>query len=80
MVVVRRADRGRDATADAELASTITTFLIQRISYLPVVEDGRCCGVLTTTDVMMAFQCGLFLLQRDSERATTKEAPAAIGT
>jgi len=44
------------------LISPATTHLIQSgISSLPVVEDGRLCGILTTTDLILAFQCLLQL-------------------
>ena len=39
------------------LISPATTHLIQTgISSLPVVDDGRLCGILTTTDLILAFQ------------------------
>ena len=31
------------------------------ISALPVVEEGRLCGILTTTDLVLALQCSLQL-------------------
>lgn len=52
---------------NASISQTITTFLRRRISCIPVIENERCCGVLTTTDLMMAFQCGMFLMQRECE-------------
>ncbi len=73
-------------TSDAELVPTITTFLVQNISCLPVIEDGRCCGVLTTTDVMMAFQCALTLVQQEHDgcgrhdEGQTDNHGAAVGS
>ena len=44
------------------LISPATTHLIHLgISSLPVVEEGRLCGILTTTDLILALQCVLQL-------------------
>ncbi len=44
------------------LISAATTHLIHAgISSLPVIEDGRLCGILTTTDLALALQCLLQL-------------------
>lgn len=42
----------------------ITLLLNKRISCLPVVENGVPVGVLTTTDMMMALQCAMQVLQK----------------
>ncbi len=47
------------------LLSPAVTLLIERhISCLPVVEDGKICGLITTTDILLAFQCTLQVLQK----------------
>ena len=44
------------------LASPAITYLIQSgVSSLPVVEEGQLCGILTTTDLILALQCVLQL-------------------
>ncbi len=52
------------ATPDTPAQVAITCMLNHRISCLPVIENERVCGVVTTTDVMMAFQCALQLLEQ----------------
>ncbi len=42
----------------------ITQLIRRQISCLPVVEDGKLCGVVTTTDLMMALQCTLTTLAK----------------
>jgi acetoin utilization protein AcuB len=42
----------------------ITLLMNKRISCLPVVQDGVPVGILTTTDLMMALQCSMQVLQR----------------
>ena len=39
--------------------------------------EGRLVGMLTTTDLLMALQCGLFLLQRHYEADEDEGEPAA---
>jgi CBS domain-containing protein len=46
----------------------ITIFLKRRISCLPVVEDGKLCGILTTTDLMMGLQANLQLMCKYSDQ------------
>jgi CBS domain-containing protein/Flp pilus assembly pilin Flp len=50
-------------TADTPLCQAVTVLLNRRISALPVVEDGRVCGIITSTDLMMTLQCCIRLLQ-----------------
>jgi len=49
---------------DALISPAVTLLIKQQISCLPVVEGARICGVVTVTDIMMAFQCVLQSLQR----------------
>jgi CBS domain-containing protein len=42
----------------------ITLLINKQISCLPVVAEGYPCGVLTSTDLMMALQCTMQMLQR----------------
>ena len=46
------------------LSPAITYLMSEGISCLPVVKDGRLCGVLTTTDLVLTLQCTLQLWQR----------------
>ena len=52
------------ATPDTPLNPAITFLLNENISCLPVVDDGRLCGVLTTTDLVLTLQCTLHLWLR----------------
>ncbi|MEI8375479.1 MAG: CBS domain-containing protein [Planctomycetota bacterium] len=46
---------------DAFISPAITLLISARISALPVVEEGRLRGILTTTDLVLALQCSLQL-------------------
>lgn len=46
-------------TPDTPLGAAITFLLSNNISCLPVVEHGRVCGVVTTTDLVLMLQCTL---------------------
>jgi CBS domain-containing protein len=56
------------AEPDTPLPQAITLFLTHRLSCLPVVRDGRVCGVLTTTDLTMTLQCALHVLSKIAGR------------
>ncbi len=63
---------------DTLLSPAITYLINENVSCLPVVADGRLCGLLTTTDLVLTLQCMLQLwlrlaqlLQHDT--AWTKE-------
>lgn len=44
-------------TADASISSAVKLILEKRINCLPVIgEDDRVCGILTTTDLLKAFE------------------------
>jgi signal-transduction protein with cAMP-binding, CBS, and nucleotidyltransferase domain len=50
--------------------------LHRHISCLPVVEQGRLCGVLTTTDVMLSCQCMLHVLESSAQSPKTSGSSA----
>jgi len=56
------------------VAQAISMMLDRAISSLPVVEDGRVVGIVTTSDMLMTLQCCVQLLQR---LATTMWQPGA---
>lgn len=49
----------RSISSDTPLASAITCLLSRQISCLPVVDEGRLRGVLTTADLTLITQCVL---------------------
>lgn len=46
-------------TPDTLISPAVTLLIDRRISSLPVVDGGKPCGVLTTTDLVMSLQCTL---------------------
>lgn len=46
------------------LIPTVSTMINKRISCLPVTEDGELTGVLTRTDLLLAFQCTLQIMSK----------------
>ena len=51
-------------TPDTPVVAAITYLMNENISCLPVVDGGRLCGVLTTTDLVLTLQCTLQLWMR----------------
>jgi diguanylate cyclase (GGDEF)-like protein len=51
-------------TSDTPITAAITFLTNENISCLPVVDRGRLCGVLTTTDLVLTLQCTLQLWMR----------------
>jgi CBS domain-containing protein len=49
-------------TPDTMLSPAISCLINRRISCLPVVREGRVCGVITTVDMVLMTQCVLQLL------------------
>ena len=49
---------------DTPVSAAITYLMNENISCLPVVDGGRLCGVLTTTDLVLTLQCTLQLWLR----------------
>jgi len=56
---------------DTQINPAVTMLLRRRISCLPVKENDRLCGVLTTTDLMMALQCTFRVLTKVAAEVTT---------
>ncbi len=63
-------------TLTTPIRTAISMMLDRHISCLPVVEEGRAVGILTTTDLTMMLQCALQLL--DQLDITVKTPPAPI--
>ena len=51
-------------TSDTPVTAAITFLINENISCLPVVDHGRLCGILTTTDLVLTLQCTLQLWMR----------------
>jgi CBS domain-containing protein len=51
----------RTVSPDTRISPAITYLVNEGISCLPVVEDGRLCGILTVIDLILALQCMLQL-------------------
>lgn len=51
-------------TPDMALRAAVTMLLDSHISSLPVVDSDRLVGIVTTSDVAMALQCALQLVER----------------
>ncbi len=49
---------------DLPLNQAVTLMLSKAISCLPVVQNGRLCGIITTSDLLAALQSSLDLLER----------------
>lgn len=47
----------------SQVKPAVTMMLERRISSLPVVDNGQLVGILTTTDLVMALQCTMQLVQ-----------------
>jgi len=63
---------------DSPLSPAISCLINRKISCLPVVEDGRLCGVITTVDMALIMQCVLQLwLQQMTQTAQTNLAWSA---
>ena len=54
-------------TPDTPVVRAVTPLLREGFSCLPVTEEGRLCGVITTTDLIMTMQCTLQLLEQTAE-------------
>ena len=63
---------------DTLVNPAVTLLLQKRISCLPVLDDGRVVGVVTTTDLLMALQCTLHALQRAGAEAVANLPPDTV--
>ncbi|MEX2186539.1 MAG: CBS domain-containing protein [Pirellulales bacterium] len=50
--------------SDTLLSPAVTLMMRKRISCLPVVDEGKLCGLFTTTDLIMTLQCAFQLLEK----------------
>ena len=55
---------------DARIIPTITLMMEKGISCLPVLHNDQLCGLLTSTDLMMALQCSLQVLSKMAAEAS----------
>jgi len=60
------------ASPETEIGPAITLMLNRSISCLPVVQRGKLRGVLTTTDLLLSFQCVLQVLATQSATRETE--------
>lgn len=58
-----------------KVSPAVTQMINRGISCLPVIEDGRLAGLLTTTDLVMTLQCALQLFQRKNAAGNGQAAP-----
>ena len=54
----------RTVSSDTPISAAITCLVDENISCLPVVNHGRLCGVITSTDLVLTLQCTLQLWLR----------------
>jgi CBS domain-containing protein len=60
-------------TRDTLVSPAMTTLMKWRISCLPVVDGDQVLGVITTTDLMMALQVTLQMMQKVARQVSTDE-------
>ena len=58
------ATRRTTVTSDSRVNDAITQLLYGHISSLPVVDEGRLVGIITTTDVVMTLQCTMLAVEQ----------------
>jgi CBS domain-containing protein len=58
--------------AESQVSPAATLMIDRRISMLPVTDQGKLCGVITTTDLVMSLQSGLQVLLKISVDAGTR--------
>ena len=49
---------------ETPVGTVVTIMLARRISCVPVVDEGRLCGIVTTSDLLMALQCIMRLIEQ----------------
>jgi CBS domain-containing protein/Flp pilus assembly pilin Flp len=52
--------------SDCKVNPAVTMMMKHSISALPVVDDGKLVGMLTTTDLVMTLQCTLHLIEKST--------------
>jgi len=57
---------------EALMRTAMTHMIERRISSLPIVSEGRLVGILTTTDVIIAFQCMMQVVRAAAANLTPK--------
>jgi CBS domain-containing protein/Flp pilus assembly pilin Flp len=62
-------------TPDATVVSAISLLIERRISCLPVVKEGRLCGLVTVTDFLLTLQCALQLWLRAAHAHAQSPTP-----
>jgi len=63
-------------TSDTLVNGAITVLLYGHISSLPVVDDGRLVGIITTTDVVMTLQCTMLAVEQMVRDLGARNRPA----
>lgn len=63
------------APPQTKLRAAINVMLTKRISCLPIVDKGKPVGILTTTDLMLAFQSVLEIVSRRREASEQVASP-----
>lgn len=58
------ATRPTTVSSDSRVNDAITLLLYGHISSLPVVDDARLVGIITTTDVVMTLQCTMLAVEQ----------------
>jgi CBS domain-containing protein len=61
---------------DALMRPAMSQMLERHISSLPVVENGKLVGIITTTDLVMAFQCTMQVVQAAAADLLPRKATA----
>jgi CBS domain-containing protein len=60
---------------DTPVNTAVSMLINNGFSCLPVLRDGQLCGILTSTDVLLAFQCSVQLLEKIAQEMHA-DAPA----
>jgi len=63
---------------DASMRPAMSQMLDRHISSLPVVEDRKLVGIVTTTDLVMAFQCVIQVVQAAASDLMHHKAPEEV--
>lgn len=66
------------ASPDTEVKIALTMLIQRRVSCLPVIDDGRLVGLLSTSDLLVSFQCLLTILGDMSNQLATRQGELSI--